>query len=478
MNLFTQNDFLYALAGLISTIGGIILSDITLTRKYKKLPTLLIWALASAAYFGTAYLGCHFAANVWWDYFVMLGWLVFVPIPALFLYKEHISTRIFTGVSAGFLISVTAFMTGITTTTLVGSIDPFGPEGYQFLIPFTLVKICIVSALVLLYRFLMRNKTVKLFETMDGKMTRFIAIPFAAGLGFFIIVQIVQGLGLLPSVPFMFISFYMVICACFGIMYWLIYSNATWSSIAIKTGAELSVASNIQRDMLPCIFPAFPERAEFDIHATMQPAKEVGGDFYDFFLVDDDHLSLVMADVSGKGVPAALFMVIAKTLLKNSVQNGLSPKAVLEKVNNQLCENNEAEMFVTVWLGIYEISTGKLTAANAGHEYPAIRKANGEFELFKDKHGFVLAGMEEAKYKEYELQLNAGDTLFVYTDGVAEATDATNVLYGTDRMLNSLNKEADVSPEELLRLLKEDVDKFVGKAPQFDDITMLGLKIN
>ncbi len=244
-----------------------------------------------------------------------------------------------------------------------------------------------------------------------------------------------------------------------------------------RIGAELHVATQIQASMLPCIFPAFPGRREFDIYATMTPAKEVGGDFYDFFLIDDDHLALVMADVSGKGVPAALFMVIAKTLLKNAAQTGLSPKAVLEKVNNQLCENNEAEMFVTVWLGVYEISSGKLTAANAGHEYPAIKRAQGGFELFRDKHGFVLAGMEGAHYREYEIELKAGDTLFVYTDGVAEATDANNVLYGTERMLEALNKKEDASPEELLHLVKADIDDFVGEAPQFDDITMLALKV-
>lgn len=244
-----------------------------------------------------------------------------------------------------------------------------------------------------------------------------------------------------------------------------------------RIATELNVATQIQASMLPCIFPAFPGRREFDVYATMTPAKEVGGDFYDFFLVDDDHLALVIADVSGKGVPAALFMVIAKTLLKNAAQTGLSPKAVLEKVNNQLCENNEAEMFVTVWLGIYEISTGKLTAANAGHEYPAVRHENGKFELFKDRHGFVLAGMEGARYREYELELKAGDTLFVYTDGVAEATDAANTLYGTERMLAALNRNEKADPEDLLQNVKEDIDMFVGKAPQFDDITMLALKV-
>lgn len=245
-----------------------------------------------------------------------------------------------------------------------------------------------------------------------------------------------------------------------------------------RIGAELDVARNIQASMLPCIFPPFPQRKEFSIFATMDPAKEVGGDFYDFFLVDDDHLALVMADVSGKGVPAAMFMVIAKTLLKNAAQTGASPKEVLEKVNDQLCENNDAEMFVTVWLGILEISTGRLVCANAGHEFPALCRAGGDFQLFRDKHGFVLAGMEHARYREYELTLHSGDTLFVYTDGVAEATDSQNQLYGTDRMLAALNRQKGAGCEALLRGLRTDIDAFVGDAPQFDDITMLALEFN
>lgn len=245
-----------------------------------------------------------------------------------------------------------------------------------------------------------------------------------------------------------------------------------------RIGAELDVARHIQASMLPCIFPPFPERHEFDIYATMTPAKEVGGDFYDFFFVDNDHLALVMADVSGKGVPAALFMMISKTLIKSIAQNGLSPAKVLEKVNNQLCENNEAEMFVTVWLGILEISTGKMKCVNAGHEFPAIMRKGGNWELYKDKHGFVVAGMENAKYKEYELEFNPGDKLFVYTDGVAEATNVNNELYGTERMINALNKAKDKQVKELLESVHGDVDAFAGDAEQFDDITMLTLKIN
>lgn len=244
-----------------------------------------------------------------------------------------------------------------------------------------------------------------------------------------------------------------------------------------RIGAELDVARHIQASMLPCIFPAFPERHEFDIFASMNPAKEVGGDFYDFFLVDDDHLAVVMADVSGKGVPAALFMMISKTLLKSAAQSGLSPKAVLEKVNDQLCENNDAEMFVTVWLGILEISTGKMKCANAGHEYPAIMRKGGDFELFKDKHGFVLAGMEGARYREYELELHAGDRLVVYTDGVPEATNGANTLYGTDRMISALNGARDGSCRQMLEALHRDVDSFVDGADQFDDITMLCIEM-
>lgn len=256
----------------------------------------------------------------------------------------------------------------------------------------------------------------------------------------------------------------------------LLEKQAADSAARQRIETELNVATQIQADMLPRIFPAFPERREFDIYASMTPAKEVGGDFYDFFLVDEDHLAMVIADVSGKGVPAALFMVIAKTLLKNAVQMGSSPRQALEKVNNQLCENNEAEMFVTVWLGVYEISTGHLTAANAGHEYPAIRRAGGRFELFKEPHGFVLAGMENARYREYELEIGVGDTLFLYTDGVTEATDGANTLYGTDRMLAALNRNCQLDPERLLHEVKADLDGFVGAAPQFDDITMLSLQ--
>lgn len=245
-----------------------------------------------------------------------------------------------------------------------------------------------------------------------------------------------------------------------------------------RIGAELDVATKIQANMLPSVFPPFPDRKEFDIYASMSPAKEVGGDFYDFFMIDDDHLALVIADVSGKGVPAALFMVIAKTLIKSRslVSGSYSPAEILADVNQQLCEGNKENLFVTAWLGIMEISTGKVVAANAGHEFPAIRKAGGQFELLKDRHGFVLAGMEGSRYREYEFTVGEGETLFVYTDGVPEATSAANELFGNERLVKSLNINPDDIPQNLLRQMRISIDEFVGEAPQFDDITMLCIK--
>lgn len=243
-----------------------------------------------------------------------------------------------------------------------------------------------------------------------------------------------------------------------------------------RISAELNVATQIQADMLPRIFPAFPDRQEFDIFATMNPAKEVGGDFYDFFLTDPDHLALVVADVSGKGIPAALFMVISKTLIKNQAQMGDSPKEILRAVNDQLCENNEAEMFVTVWLGILEISTGVLTAVNAGHEYPIMRKAGGAYELLDDPHGFVMGVMPGMQYQEYEIEMHRGDSIYVYSDGAPDAVNLQEEQFERERLLVSLNQVPDALPEELLRQVKGDIDRFVGDAAQFDDITMLCMR--
>ncbi len=241
-----------------------------------------------------------------------------------------------------------------------------------------------------------------------------------------------------------------------------------------RIGTELALATRIQTAMMPHIFPPFPGRDEFDIYASMDPAKEVGGDFYDFFLVDDDHLCMVMADVSGKGVPAALFMMATKIILQSVAMLGGSPAEILTKTNQAICSNNQEEMFVTVWVGILEISTGRLTAANAGHEYPVLKKTpDGSFELFRDKHGLAIGAMDGVHYREYEMTLEPGAKLFLYTDGVPEATNADNALFGTERMLAALNAETDACPEKVLKNVRGAVDAFVQDAEQFDDITML-----
>ena len=243
-----------------------------------------------------------------------------------------------------------------------------------------------------------------------------------------------------------------------------------------RIGAELSIATQIQADMLPSIFPAFPERPEFDIYATMNPAKEVGGDFYDFFMVDERHLAIVMADVSGKGVPAALFMVIGKTLIKDHTQPGRDLGEVFTEVNDLLCESNSEGLFITAFEGVLDLVSGEFTFVNAGHEIPFICKKGGSYEPYKVRAGFVLAGMEGIRYQCGSMQLSPGDRLFQYTDGVTEATDKGGKLYGMCRLGEVLGQNASLPPTELLVKIKEDIDTFVGDAPQFDDITMLCLE--
>ena len=240
-----------------------------------------------------------------------------------------------------------------------------------------------------------------------------------------------------------------------------------------RISAEMSLANKIQAAMLPHVFPPFPDREEFSLYATMDPAREVGGDFYDFFLIDEDHLGLVMADVSGKGVPAALFMMIAKTILQSCAMLGRSPAEVLSSTNEALCSNNQVEMFVTAWVGILEIPTGRLTASNAGHEYPVLKAPGGSFDLLKDRHSLPLGCMGNVKYTEYELQLEPGAKLFLYTDGVPEASDSENSMFGKERMLSALNEVPDADPEQTLKQVRHAVDVFVKDAEPFDDMTML-----
>lgn len=242
---------------------------------------------------------------------------------------------------------------------------------------------------------------------------------------------------------------------------------------AARIDKELEFACEIQSSSLPSVFPPFPKEDSFDIYAQMHTAKEVGGDFYDFYMINDYQVAFVVADVSGKGIPAAMFMMRAKTSIKDLAEGGLDAGTIFTKANNSLCENNEAGMFVTAWIGILDLRTGVVKFANAGHNLPLVRRANGDFEYMKSRAGLMLAGMEDLPYMEQEMQLEPGDRIFLYTDGVTEANDVNGKLYGDDRLKDFINSVKDEKAEDVLNRIKEDIDLFATDAPQFDDITML-----
>ena len=243
-----------------------------------------------------------------------------------------------------------------------------------------------------------------------------------------------------------------------------------------RIDAELAFAKAIQHSALPAVQPHYAGRKEFEIYASMHTAKEVGGDFYDFYYIDEDHLAFLIADVSGKGIPAAMFMMTSKTIIKSYAESGMSIEEVFTLANEKLCEGNDAGMFVTAWMGILNIRTGKILFANAGHNHPLVKHADGTFEYLKTRAGFVLAGMEGVRYRRNELDLAPGDAIYLYTDGVTEATDLNQELYGEARLHAVLEKYKEESMEVICGEIKKDVDLFAGEAPQFDDITMLALK--
>ena len=250
------------------------------------------------------------------------------------------------------------------------------------------------------------------------------------------------------------------------------------SEAAARIDKELEFAKAIQTSSLPCIFPPYPDRCEFDIYASMHPAKEVGGDFYDFFLIDNEHLGVIIADVSGKGIPAALFMMTAKTLIRTLAEAGKAPMKIFCEANNRLCEGNDVGMFVTSFMGILEIPTGKFTYVNAGHNPPLLKRGNDNFSWLTVKPGFVLAGMENIPYKQDEINLTKGDTIYLYTDGVTEAVDMQNNLFSEARLLTYINRYKDLPLEKMLMSIKDEIDKFAGDAEQADDITMLAFTFN
>ena len=239
--------------------------------------------------------------------------------------------------------------------------------------------------------------------------------------------------------------------------------------------AEVGVASRIQMAMLPKV--NFPDRNDFELFATMTPAKEVGGDLYDYFLLDEDHLLLTVGDVSGKGIPASLFMVVVKTLIHSYAEQKMGPAEIFESTNSMICKENSLGFFITCWLGILTLSTGEMKFVNAGHNYP-VHIHESEISFLKTKPNFVLGGMDEMVYQEHSVTLAKGDRLFVYTDGVTEANNENSELFGDERLLQAASLCADENPETACKTVLEQLKAFVGEAPQFDDITMLAFRYN
>ena len=475
--------FLWTFAVFLATAFATLIVGVTLKPKEKGWKLVGWWTLVGAVGFLLAYFS--YTINLTNDFVGIVGMSVLLCASILPKYREKTSEKLFVGMMAALIANVTTFMFCGTTDAFLGGTLGFFDTGTPYNVPnillFIGIKIVVYTIFFILYMLFIRKKVLHILQIAEGELRPYLVAPAVSVVGFYVINFVTNQMGILPTNPW-FLPFYAVICIIMIVEYIQIFNSVKQTAERMQSerekeriGAELNVATQIQADMLPSIFPPFPERKEFDLHAMMNPAKEVGGDFYDFFLIDDDHIALVIADVSGKGVPAALFMVIAKTLIKNHAQLGeYSPSKVLIQANEQLCEGNEAELFVTVWLAILQISTGKGLAANAGHEHPALRHADGKFELVKYRHSPAVATMEGMRFREHEFQLLPGDSLFVYTDGVPEATNADDEQFGEERLLQALNLNPDALPKEMLKNVKNAVDSFVGDAPQFDDLTMLG----
>ena len=467
---------LWSLAVFLASFFAALLAGVTFEPKYSKKIRYPLWAVAAVIAYGITFLSYYI--NLTNDAVGILGVSVLVTLMICLLYQGTLSSKIFVSLTSCLIANVCTFMfCGTTDTLLAGRLGLIVASPYEVpnLLFFIGIKVVVYSIFFFAYFHFLRKHFREMIDSLEGKMATFVAAPAVSHIGFYVINLFSNANGIFPG-HFWFFPLYLTVCIIFVIEFVLIFHSILSASREMKSSAELNVATNIQKSMLPCIFPAFPDRKEIDIYATMDPAKEVGGDFYDFFMVDDKHLAIVMADVSGKGVPAALFMVIGKTLIKDHTTQGRDLGSVFTEVNNLLCESNSEEMFITAFEGVLDLETGEFNYVNAGHEMPFICKAGGDFEPYKIRAAFVLAGMENMKYRAGSMTLEPGDKIFQYTDGVTEATNIHNELYGMERLGAILNKAKNEAPSEILPAVKKDIDEFVGKAPQFDDITMLCLE--
>lgn len=466
----------WSFAVFLASVFGALIAAVTLQPKYSKRIMIPAWIIAAAVGYGAAFAA--YSVNLYDDTVGILGLTVIVCIAVYLLFEGTWSSKLFVSLTACLIANVSTFMFCGTTDTLLGAklglitVSPYDTPNLFFFIG---IKVVVYVLFFFLYNKFLRKHLRDMVETLSGKLVSFVAAPAVSVVGFYVINLFTNASGIYPG-EFWFFPLYLTVCLIFVVEFWLIFYSVLWSSRAMKNAAELNVAANIQKSMLPSIFPAFPDRTEFDIFATMNPAKEVGGDFYDFFMVDETHLAIVMADVSGKGVPAALFMVIGKTLIKDYTKPGKDLGEVFSEVNRLLCVSNSEGLFITAFEGVLDLETGAFRYVNAGHEAPYICRKGAEFKAHKIRPGFVLAGMEDIKYREESMILQAGDKIFLYTDGVTEATDNASRLYGKENLLAVLGRSRSLSPTGILQAVKQDIDMFVGNAPQFDDITMLCLE--
>ncbi|MDR0295531.1 MAG: PP2C family protein-serine/threonine phosphatase [Prevotellaceae bacterium] len=463
-------------------------------RKYSITATLVGYAVAYVGGFIITYL--LYYDNIAGDFGGIIVMPVLIWVACLLLNTEHWSSKWFVAIMATLVSNIlTFFICGPIISLIDKAPDPYSIGTISLFIG---LKVALLILLFTLYKKKLRDRVWASINILDGELSNSLSIALVSFLGFCMINAITDGIGITPTsliirqldqvikignveLNYNIIVFYGIISIIFVFWFWQILSTVSRSTNVFKTKTGLNVARKIQQDMLPRELPALSNRPEFEIHGSMHPAKEVGGDFYDFFLVNENTLAIIIADVSDKGVPAALYMAITKTIIKSSAISGKNPKEVFETVNNILCENNETGMFVTAFLGYLDISSGKFVYVNAGHNLPLLRSKNGNssgrrFEWLKADAGFVLAGMKDTFYKMHEISLKPGDEIFLYTDGVTEAINREEELFGDRRLFETVNSCVDLPLSELILSAKLKIDKFASGTEQADDITMLALR--
>ncbi len=467
---------LWTLAVFFASVFAATLASVTLKRKYAHIITVSGWICTAVLGYILAFVA--YSINITNDLVGILGLSALVCAAVHVLYDNSTSTKLFVSSSACLIANVCTFMFCGTTDGILapklGLIGEAGPYNTQNILFFIGIKLVVYAILFGLYLRFMRHSFINIYTALDEKLGRFLAMPLQAIVAFYIINFVTNKLGIMPGSGFFF-WLYSMICLTFIVEYILLFNSVLWTSRALKTSAELDVARNIQSSSLPHDFSAFPELPSVDIFASMSTAKEVGGDFYDFFKIGNDTLCVVIADVSGKGVPAAMFMMRAKTLIRSYAETGQPIEEIIKSANRSLCDGNDAGMFVTLWAATINVNTGEMAYVNGGHNPPLLRRKDGSFEYLKMKVNFVLGSFDDVPYTRQELTLEHGDELYLYTDGVTEAMDVDGQLYGEERLHTVLNKESYANSNALCAAVKEDVEKFTIKAEPSDDMTMLSV---